>query len=330
MGIFDGAKNFLNSNLDGRSLFGAAVDQINPWDNGASWGNANKPAPGGTGGQDPSKVVGYINGRPYNYAGDFTDGGPQYGNGTSGAILQGLQPQNFTVQAPRTPKIFNWDITGNMNKAKEQGQQQANVRYNATVREATKRFNQLNAQAKKGFELSKKGIDYQEQMALEDNAVNRTRVGEDTTKAIENVNKAEGIYQQDEGQLFDQNYRQVAEQLAAAGAATTGLGKQQTSDMIRLRNVGNQRQLDEFNSQRETKELFKTRTFEDLARGDDRAQTLAANQIEGAKFDLDKALEDTAYDLSNKKFVAELTRTNEAATFSDAAYKSYVDNWLAG
>ena len=166
--------------------------------------------------------------------------------------------------------------------------------------------------------------------ALEDSRVNRARTEQDVTQAVQNINKSEGIYQQDEGQAFDQNYRQVAEQLAAAGAATTGLGKQQTSDMVRLRNVQNQRQLDEFVGQREAKQLFKDRTFEDLLRGDQRAEALAANQMKGARFDLDSAMQDIAIDEEANTFAAEIERGDKASQIAESVYRNNVDTWLAG
>lgn len=259
-----------------------------------------------------------------------------YPNTNTGVTTQ--TPTNYlddmlkAIRAAQTPapRIANWNYADNWAKAMEQGKAEAQSLYDAKIAQLAKRIEVAKNQARGKYNLAAEGIQMGKDNTLQDNQVNRVRTAEDTTKAIENINQAEGIYQTDEGQAFDQNYRQVAEQLAASGAAGTGLGKQQTSDMIRLRNVQNQRQLDEFQGQREAKQLFKDRTFEDLLRGDQRAEQLAANSLKGAKFDLDSALEDIAIDEDNNKFVYEIERGNNATERGMSIYDTNVNNWLAG
>lgn len=237
----------------------------------------------------------------------------------------------FWASRPPTPKIISgWNYSDQWNKAQSQAAKEAGSFYNNSIKMATKSFNNARKKAEQQFNLSKEGIQTQLDYSLEDSATQRARTGEDTQAAIDKINKGEGIYQQDEGRAFDQNYRQVAEQLAAAGAATTGLGQQQTADMVRLRNVQNQRQLDEFQDQRAARELFKTRTFEDLARSDERAQQSAAFQTKGAQFDLDWALENAAEIFENEKLAAEVKRSIDTSERTQSIYDANVGQWLAG
>jgi len=301
---------------DKRGWFSKAWDTVNLWDSGRSWTTATptvkQPAatPGGvTPGFDLNNY-GKVTQTPTNYYDDMM--------------------KAIRAAQPPTPRIANWNYADNWNKAMEQGKAEAQSLYDAKIAQLAKRINVAREQATGKFNLASEVIGMTKANALEDNRVNRARTEQDVGQAIQNINKSEGIYQQDEGQAFDQNYRQVAEQLAAAGAATTGLGKQQTSDMIRLRNVQNQRQLDEFVGQREAKQLFKDRTFEDLLRGDQRAEQLAANQLKAARFDLDSAMQDIAIDEDNNRFVAEIERGNNASDRAQSIYSTNVNNWLAG
>lgn len=287
--------------------------------------------------QDPNKVVGYINGRPYNYGGDFLDGGPKYGNTPSPSSNANAEWQSLLAQLrsaqnyrPPTPKLASFDIMSNWRNAQSAAERAQNPLYEKKLND----FLAHNAKKKQSkqneFGLTNENIDLEKAQALEDSAVSRQRTSEDTTAALEKIGQNEGIYQTDEGQDFDKNYRATAEQLAASGAAGTGLGRQQSSDAIRLRNVQSQRQLDEFNGQREAKQLFKTRTFEDLARGDERATTLATNKKKAAQFDLDAYLEDLAYDETNFRSQNEIDRLEAVLRDSQNYEKAGVESFLAG
>lgn len=108
------------------------------------------------------------------------------------------------------------------------------------------------------------------------------------------------------------------------------MGKQQTYDAIKLRNVTSQRQLDEFQGQRQAKELFKTRTFEDLTRGDAEATRLATNQTKANQFDLEDYLQNLAYDEQNKRFDIEMERQGKVLSEAQTQEQAGVEQFLAG
>lgn len=299
---------------DKRSGWSKAWDQVNLWDNGRTWKNPNPTIP------QPPTPPGDLSGWPKENTGQVTQQPTNWDD-----MLKAIR-----ASQPPTPRIANWDYSANWNNAMSRGMAEAQTLYDAKIKNLAKEVDAARRQAQGKFDIANTDIQFSLGNTLQDNQVNRTRTTEDVNQAVQNINKAEGIYQQDEGQAFDQNYRQVAEQLAASGAANTGLGQQQTADMIRLRNVQNQRQLDEFVGQREAKELFKTRTFEDLARGDQRAQQLAANQTKAAQFDLDSALEDIVINEGNQKFVFEMERGTNATERAGSIYDQMVNEWLAG
>lgn len=304
---------------DNRSGWSKAWDQFNMFDSGRTWKNATPnstktPTPTPT----PTQPT-------YGAWGGGTDP-------TIDAQIKQLQAQNlaYQQQIAATPKLARFDVMQNWNAAKSAAERNVNPLYEKKLNEflANNLFKQQNRKAVGDLTLQTIGQELTNTLA--DNTTARTRAEQDTAAAIDTVNKNEGIYQTDEGQSFDTNYRQVAEQLAASGAATTGMGKQQTSDMIRLRNVTSQRQLDEFQGQRDAKELFKSRTFEDLARGDERAQQAAENKKKAEQFDLEAYLEDLAYDEKNFRLSNESDRLGAVLSEAQNQEKIGVENFLAG
>ena len=238
--------------------------------------------------------------------------------------------RGISSRMPPTPKLANFDIMSNWRQAQSAAERAQNPKYEKQLNE----FLAHNAKQKElktsSFNLTKENIGLEKSQALEDSVTGRQRTAEDTTMALQKIGQVEGQYQQDEGQDFDKNYRQVAEQVAASGGANTGMGKQQTADMVRLRNITSQRQLDEFQGQREAKQLFKTRTFEDFARGDQRAEILATNKTKAAQFDFDSYLEDLAYEEQRFRFSNEADRLEAVLRDAQNYEKSGVESFLAG
>ena len=281
-----------------------------------AWRNTKKAGGGGGGG-------GWGNPNPP---------APTPDNSVSDAALNQLRAQNLQLQQQiaATPKLARFDVMGNWNAAKTAAEKAVNPRYDRMLSEFL-----ANAAARKQNrlavgELTRQQIGQQLTQSLEDSLTQRNRTTEDTAAAIDTINKNEGFYQTDEGQDFDTNYRQVAEQLAATGGATTGMGRQATADMVRLRNVTSQRQLDEFKGQRDAKELMKTRTFEDLARGDERARLSAENAKKAEQFDLEAYLEDMAYEEKVKRDSIETERLGSVLDQAQQYEKVGVEQFLAG
>ena len=228
------------------------------------------------------------------------------------------------------PKLASFDIMSNWRQAQSAAEKAQNPLYERKLNEFLERNVQKKQYKQNEFNLGNENIQLEKNQALEDSATSRVRTEQDTQGAIDKINQSEGYYQQDEGQQFDTDYRQLAEQVAAEGGSETGLGRQQSYDAIKLRNITNERQLNEFKGQREAKQLFKERTFEDLARGDERATILATNKTKAAQFDFDDYLNELAY---NEKVFRQDNETArlEAVLRDTANYeKAGVESFLAG
>ena len=292
------------------------------WQNPSTWSfvdrlqgqNNSKPKeqPFNIYSQDPNKIVGYINGQPYNFSGDFLPGGtgsmgpkPPAGGGGGG-------------YQPPTPRLANFDVMANWRNAQSAAEKAVNPLYDRKLNDFLAQNQAKRVRKQQETTMRNELTDFDLTTTKEGNEITRQRTAEDVAGAIQKINTVEKNYQTDEGEDFDTNYRATAEAVAASGGATTGMGRQMTADMIRLRNVTNKRQLDEFNEQRQTKEMFKTRTFADLARSDTLAEKTAENSKKMAQFDLDAYLEDLAFDETNFRMSNEQERLgavlNEAKT----------------
>lgn len=251
--------------------------------------------------------------------------------GGNGDLVSSLSRELASLRnsMPPTPKLANFDVMANWRTAQKAAEKAVNPLYKKKLDQFLSKQKAKKTQKKTEFNLQLGDIETARSNTLEDNTVNRARTSEDVAGAIEDINTKEGQFQTDEGESFDQNYRAAAEQLAASGMAGTGIGGQQTSDAIRLRNVQSQRQLDEFQGNREAKQLFKTRTFEDLARGDVRAENLATSQKKAAQFDLDAYLEDLDHD--QKAFRLENEQQRLSAVYDEAGRRDQlgVEKFLA-
>jgi hypothetical protein len=238
--------------------------------------------------------------------------------------------RRLTSSMAPTPKLAQFDVLGNYRQAQSAAERAQNPLYEQKLNQFLARNEAKRGQARGRFNLEAETIGMEKANTIEENQINRGRTAEDTQMAIEGINIAEGNYQGNEGREFDQQYRQAAEQIAASGMATSGLGRQQSSDAIRLRNVTNQQQLDAFNSQREAKQLFKERTFEDLARGDVNAEKLATSRTRAAQFDLDSAIEDLFWDEEVFKVENESERLKAVRSDAQNYQQLGIEQFLAG
>jgi hypothetical protein len=253
---------------------------------------------------------------------------PSGGNAAHNAEMARLQSMIASLNA--RPKVAQFDIMGNYNRAKSAAEAAVNPLYERKWSEFMNAQNVNRAQAQQGFQLSTQEIASTQKNTLEDNATKRTRTVEDVAAALQQSQQQEANYQTDEGEDFDVQYRQLSEELSASGNATTGLGAQAQVDQVRLRNVTNGRQLQEFKDQRSAKELFRDRTIEDIAKGDTRAGEMATQQRARAQFDLDSYMEDLAAEERIERTRQDVERQGEVLQRTGQNRASQIDTFLAG
>lgn len=245
--------------------------------------------------------------------------------------LKGLQSQLAALQQQLAyqPKLPQFDIMGNYNRARSQAEKAVNPLYQKYLKDflAKQAIQKQNKQGETA--LTKKSNALELSQTLAENNVNRTRTAEDTTNALQQIGVQEGQMQQDTGTQFDQERRQNAEALAAAGLTTSGIGAQNMFEQQQQRNISEERQVKEFNNQRDAKKLFQARTFEDLARGDQNAQDIAKNKDEAAQFDLDAYLRELAADETQFRTENEVKRLGDINTQAQTYERKGTQQFLA-
>lgn len=137
--------------------------------------------------------------------------------------------------------------------------------------------------------------------SFETSGINRERTAEDVATNLEEVANTENLFQTQEGQQFEQARQTLGGEVAQAGLTDSGLGAQQQQQVVAQRNVESKEQTRSFNVQRQAQELFKTRTFADLARGEAQAKTQTGKQKKYAKIDLDRYVSDLARETTGGK-----------------------------
>lgn len=144
--------------------------------------------------------------------------------------------------------------------------------------------------------------------SLEAGELARSRTLEDVGTKLGDVAREEDIFQTDEGQGFDQAREALIEQQVASGSLGSGMGAQQAAQQVTDRNVGSERQTQEFNTTRKAVETFKTRTFEDLLTGDVQVQKQTKRKKEDLKLDFNRFLEELSADTKAGKVSLESER----------------------
>lgn len=307
---------------DTRGFLSRVWDQINIFDDGRSYGNPGKSSP-----KPPSPP-------PMPKPTNLTPATVPGANDNS-QFLKGLNAQIAALQQQLAyqPKLPSFDISGNYARARTQAEAAVNPLYDKYLKDflAQQQVRQQNKQQEVG--IAKESIAQELQQNLGQSAVDRTRVGEDTATAIEDLTRSEANFQRASGTQFDTDRRALAETNAAAGLTTSGIGQGRMYDQNIMRNLDEGQQVQEYGNQREAKKLFETRTIEDLARGDENARAVSTNKTKGVDFDLESYMDELAADETNFRNENEYKRLSDVSTqsqsYANAGTQSFLSS-LAG
>lgn len=208
----------------------------------------------------------------------------------------------MNAQIAAMPKLPSFDILGNYNRAKTQAEATQRPRYDQMWQNFINEQGIKKTAAQSQAALGKERIGSEQRQTKEDISTNRTRTAEDVATALERIGLGEAMFQSDEGREFDVARRGLQEQVAGSGLTTSGLGQAAIDEQVNRRNEVSERQTQEFEVQRQAKELFKNRTFADLERGELRADEKALLSNKGIDLDLDTQLKELAAEEQTKRF----------------------------
>jgi hypothetical protein len=234
-----------------------------------------------------------------------------------------------TYTAPKPVYAPKLDIAGINSQARSAAENAVNPYYTKALndyleKEAFQRSIQ-EAQTKTNV----KNLEDTFNQTLDQNATTQRRTGEDVGTNLAQVARAEDQFQTDSGQAFDA--ARIAEARRASIAGTTGGTAAAGQESLQTKNATTeQRQEQQYQDQRDQQELFKNRTFEDIAKSNATATTSKEKGVSQANFDLDNFIKSQALDEKSARNDLEKSRLESIQSNQKSQASLLFSNWLAG
>jgi len=164
------------------------------------------------------------------------------------------------------------------------------------------------------------------QQNLEQNALDKARTGEDVANKEAQIANQADQFQTDSGMQYERDRMALAKQ-----ASMGGLGQQTQQNAQLDRNTQEGRQVAKFQEAKSQQELFKGRTFADLAKSGELAQLNTAKGEAKAKFDLEDYMKNYgAGGFAEKSFrnEQEVKRQNDIFDRQQQQETILTNNWI--
>lgn len=165
---------------------------------------------------------------------------------------------------------------------------------------------------------------------LGQNQITQGRTAQDVATNEANIATASDQYQTDQGQQAEIDRLALAKQQAVSGTTGSGVGAGQQLTAQTAQNTTESRQGAEFQKQKQQQELFKSRTFEDLARSGAQARTSTTKGTAQINFDLNNYIKQQSFALTSKKTDLEIARQNaieqSAQKYGTAAVNKFIQS----
>lgn len=165
---------------------------------------------------------------------------------------------------------------------------------------------------------------------LKNNALTGDRTSQDTATKIGDINKSTDQFQQDSGDSFEVAREAQARAQSAAGVLGSGAGNRQTNTAIVTRNTTEGRAVDKAQEQKDAAELFKARTFEDLATSNASATKTEGKQESQATFDLNNYIHNLNYQTDAQRDALDKARQGEIEATTQTLAKTAYNNYING
>lgn len=237
-----------------------------------------------------------------------------------------------TPVAPALPPVIRppkLDYAAVQSQARASAEGAVNPYYTKQLNDFLAQQSAQKQQKQTEYDTSIQNLQDQLKNTIEGNQISQTRTAEDVAQKQADINQGADQFQTDTGQAFDANRIAQARQLAAGGDIG-GLDAQQQEGAQLQRNTAEKRQEQQFQQQRNAQELFKTRTFEDLARSGDLATQAEAKGEKAAQFDLNSYMQNAGFAEQNKRGELEAQRLQAVAAEQQnqakLAYQRYLAN----
>lgn len=245
------------------------------------------------------------------------------------------QSKALQSQLAAQPKLLPYDYTAAQAQAKAAAANAVNPLYsqkfNDFIKQAQVQQERQQADTNTANSLLEQNLTNLQQA----NATSGQRVGEDTQTNLDQLANTEQNFQQDTGTAADQ--ARIA--AARTGNIGSGIDTQNAQAAIKTQNTAESRQQQSFDVQAKAQQLFKSRSFEDLARSNElglqsTTQGKTANNLSLARYIADYGTQQDAagnYTAANtKQSVNALEEARQAALLTETnnqgvnAFNKYV------
>ncbi len=234
-----------------------------------------------------------------------------------------------SLSAPQQAYAPVLDVTSINAQARKGAEKAVNPYYTKLLNQFVTQQKAQKAQQTKQSQMNLENLQQELQNTLQGGEISKARTTQDVATNVQQLGQQEEQMQQDTGTQFEQDRLQQAKALAAGGMAQSGLGKQQQTQTVTQRNISEQRQTQQIEQQKQQQELFKSRTFEDLARSGELATQTKVKGEKQVKFDLDTYIQNQGYELVNKKQDLESERIAKVILESSNRAKIAVNKWIS-
>jgi len=263
-----------------------------------------------------------------------TPGSSTYTSGSSSsdayyqALLKQAQDALAAARTP-TPRFINYDISGSWNKARQMAEQAVSPIYQQKMTDFINRQATELARQQEDTVTGKAALDQAQQRLLEDTAVQRGRTQEDTDTNIKDIQDTQAFNTRQESLNFDAANRALTEGVGAGNLAESGLGQQQIQENQQVRREQSNETIRQMNNKVEAANTLMNRTFEDLGTKEQRGEEDTTAGKTKLDVDLERFIEDQAYNLDQEQKSNELAKQADIANKSIGLQGQLVDQWLA-
>lgn len=162
-----------------------------------------------------------------------------------------------------------------------------------------------------------------------DNATNRTRTAADEATNVGDVGQTETNFQQDSGTAFDRARTALTGKVANSGLTTSGIGQGEVAAATADRNQAEKEQTQNFDSSRRDIHTAAQRTFEDLATSDTRNTAAAATGTTRTNQQLQDYIDNANLEEQQFRTGNEQERQAAIAAGTNDQYKTGVQQFIA-
>lgn len=229
-----------------------------------------------------------------------------------------------------TPQVYapKLDLSSIYSQASSKAQANVNPFYTKQLNDFVAQQGQEKALQQQQTQMNIKNLQDQLANTLQGNEISGQRTSQDVLQNEQQLGIKADQQQQDQGTQFEDARLAQAKQLAGQGLTTSGVGQQQAEKSLTDFNTQESRQAADTAQQNQAQELFKSRTFEDLARSGKLATQAEGKGEEQANFDFNKFVQQQGFDLSSKTSSLESERLARVAQETQAQGKLLVNNWI--